>query len=158
MVRRLVLEEPPSRLAIWSRRLALFSLAVALLAVILVRGGFVEALPGVAVLGAAICPWRVRRHLDAWFSRTGPRRVSTADRHRTGRLSGLSRCARLSVAGDLRHHDRSGRPAALRGDRPFTAARRQSGCLSRAGRGAEAACGISRHRAAAAECLAAGSL
>lgn len=53
MVRRLRDEEPPSRLALWSRRLALFALAVALLALIIVRGGFVEAVPGfVALLGA----------------------------------------------------------------------------------------------------------
>lgn len=54
MVRRLTLEEPPSRLAIWSRRMALFAAAVALLAVILSRGGFVEAVPGFVVLLGAL--------------------------------------------------------------------------------------------------------
>lgn len=54
MLRRLVLEEPPSRLAIWSRRLGLFALVVALLAVIIVRGGFVEAIPGLVVLAGAL--------------------------------------------------------------------------------------------------------
>lgn len=54
MVKRLPLEEPPSRLAIWSRRLALFALAVALLSVILVRGSFVETVPGLAVLLGAL--------------------------------------------------------------------------------------------------------
>jgi uncharacterized protein (DUF1499 family) len=54
MVRRLLLEEPPSQLAIWARWFALFALAVAVLAVILVRGGFVEAIPGVIVLLGAL--------------------------------------------------------------------------------------------------------
>lgn len=52
--RRYALQEPPSRLALWSSRLGLFALAVAALAVILVRGGFVETLPGFAVLLSAI--------------------------------------------------------------------------------------------------------
>ena len=54
MVRRLTLEEPPSRLAIWSSQIGTFALAVALLAVVIVRGGFVEAVPGMRVLGGAL--------------------------------------------------------------------------------------------------------
>lgn len=54
MLRRLAFDDPPSRLALWSRRLALFSLVVALIAIVLVRGGFVEAIAGVAVLGSAL--------------------------------------------------------------------------------------------------------
>jgi uncharacterized protein (DUF1499 family) len=54
MIKRLPLEEPPSRLAYWSLRLALFALVVALLSLILVRGTFVETLPGLAVLAAAL--------------------------------------------------------------------------------------------------------
>ena len=54
MVRRLVLEEPPSQLAIWARWFALFALIVAALAVVLVRGGFVEAIPGFIVLASAL--------------------------------------------------------------------------------------------------------
>jgi uncharacterized protein (DUF1499 family) len=54
MLRRLAYDDPPSRLALWSRRFALFSLVVALIAIILVRGGFVEAIAGVAVLGSAL--------------------------------------------------------------------------------------------------------
>src|SRR5215217_3155400 len=50
MVRRLALEEPPSRLALWSTRLGLFAMAVALLSLVLVRGGWVEAVPGLVVL------------------------------------------------------------------------------------------------------------
>jgi uncharacterized protein (DUF1499 family) len=54
MVRRLILEEPLSRLANWSRGLALFAVAVALLAVIMVRGNFVETVPGFIVLASAL--------------------------------------------------------------------------------------------------------
>ena len=54
MVRRLTLEEPPSRLAIWSSQIGYFALAVALLAIAIVRGGFVEAVAGMMVLGGAL--------------------------------------------------------------------------------------------------------
>jgi uncharacterized protein (DUF1499 family) len=54
MVRRLVLEEPPSRLATWARLFAFFAIAVALFALILVRGGFVESIPGFVVLAAGL--------------------------------------------------------------------------------------------------------
>lgn len=52
--RRFIPEEPPSRLAFWSRRLAVFAFVVALIAVVIVRGGFVEAVPGMVVLGGAL--------------------------------------------------------------------------------------------------------
>src|SRR5438552_2154689 len=45
MMRRRLIEEPPSKLAIWSRRIAVFSLPVVLLAVIIVRSGFREIEP-----------------------------------------------------------------------------------------------------------------
>jgi len=54
MVRRRIAEEPISQLAIWARRLALFALAVALLAIIVVRLDFMEILPGLATFGGAI--------------------------------------------------------------------------------------------------------
>lgn len=54
MARRIPLEEPPSRLANWSRGIASFALLVALFAVVLTRGEFVEAIPGVVMLGAAL--------------------------------------------------------------------------------------------------------
>jgi uncharacterized protein (DUF1499 family) len=54
MLRRLMMEEPPSRLAIWSRRLVLFALAVALLAIVLGRGGIVETVPGLVIMGGAV--------------------------------------------------------------------------------------------------------
>jgi hypothetical protein len=37
LLRRRAIEEPPSRLAIWARRIAVFSLAVALLAIAIAR-------------------------------------------------------------------------------------------------------------------------
>lgn len=53
-MRRRTFFEPPSRLALWSRRLVLFALAVALIALLLVRGAVIEAVPGVVILGAAV--------------------------------------------------------------------------------------------------------
>jgi len=54
MARRRMAEDPPSRLALWARRLALFALTVALLAVVMVQAGFIEPVPGVVTLGAAL--------------------------------------------------------------------------------------------------------
>ncbi|HWV55602.1 DUF1499 domain-containing protein [Pseudorhodoplanes sp.] len=54
MVRRRLPDEPNSKLAIWSRRLALFAVAAALIAIIVVRAGLIEALPGMAALGGAL--------------------------------------------------------------------------------------------------------
>jgi len=49
-----VLEEPPSRLAIWSRRIAVFSLAVAALAVLIARADLLETVPVLVTFGAAL--------------------------------------------------------------------------------------------------------
>jgi uncharacterized protein (DUF1499 family) len=54
MVRRRLVEEPTSRLAIWARRFAVFSLPVALLAIIIGRTGLLEYQPVVVTLGAAL--------------------------------------------------------------------------------------------------------
>jgi len=54
MPRRRIAEEPISRLAIWARRLALFALAVAFLAIIVVRLDFIEIVPGLATFAGAI--------------------------------------------------------------------------------------------------------
>lgn len=54
MLRRRVVDDPPSKLAIWSRWLALFALAVVILSVLLVRGGFVETVPGTIILGGGL--------------------------------------------------------------------------------------------------------
>jgi uncharacterized protein (DUF1499 family) len=54
MMRHRRVEEAPSKLAIWSRAIAIFSLPVVLLAVIIVRSGFLEIVPGLAILGGAL--------------------------------------------------------------------------------------------------------
>jgi uncharacterized protein (DUF1499 family) len=54
MVRRRTIEEQPSRLAIWARRVALFSLAATLIAVIIVRSGALEIVPALSTLGGAL--------------------------------------------------------------------------------------------------------
>ncbi len=53
-MRRLILEEPVSRVAIWSRRLALFALALALIGTGLIRSAAVEITAGLTVFGASI--------------------------------------------------------------------------------------------------------
>jgi uncharacterized protein (DUF1499 family) len=54
MARRRLPDEPNSKLAIWARRLALFSVVAALIAIVIVRAGLIEALPGMATLGGAL--------------------------------------------------------------------------------------------------------
>src|SRR5882757_3593935 len=47
-------DEPTSRLAAWSRRFALFALAVAVLSIIILRSGLLEIVPALATFGAAL--------------------------------------------------------------------------------------------------------
>ncbi len=54
MQRRRLVEQPRSQLALWARRLAIFSLPVALLAIIMARAGLFEALPILMTFGAAL--------------------------------------------------------------------------------------------------------
>ncbi len=54
MLRRPNIEEPVSRLAAWSNRLALFALAIAVLSVIVVRTDLLEIVPAMATFGAAL--------------------------------------------------------------------------------------------------------
>lgn len=54
MPRRRIIEDPVSRLAVWARRLALFALAVAIIAIIVIRLDFIEILPGLATFGGAV--------------------------------------------------------------------------------------------------------
>ena len=55
MARRLRLhDEPMSRLAVWSRRLALFALAVAALSIVVLRSNLLEIVPALATFGAAL--------------------------------------------------------------------------------------------------------
>jgi uncharacterized protein (DUF1499 family) len=52
--RRRMFEEPRSRLAVWSRRLAVFALIVALLAIGIERADLLEIVPVMATFGAAL--------------------------------------------------------------------------------------------------------
>ena len=54
MSRLRTLEAPPSRLAIWARRIAVFSLAVAALAIIIERADLLEIVPVLVTFGAAL--------------------------------------------------------------------------------------------------------
>jgi len=53
-MRRLIIEEPVSRAALWAPRVAWFALAVTLMAVALIRFQLVELMPGVAALVAGL--------------------------------------------------------------------------------------------------------
>lgn len=53
-MRRLIIEEPVSRAAMWAPRVAWFALAVTLIAVGLIRFQLVELMPGVAALAAGL--------------------------------------------------------------------------------------------------------
>jgi uncharacterized protein (DUF1499 family) len=52
-MRRFIFEEPESSLAVWSRRIAVFALAVMVIAILLLRGG-AQNLTGAAALGSGI--------------------------------------------------------------------------------------------------------
>jgi uncharacterized protein (DUF1499 family) len=54
MLRRPNIEEPISRLAAWSNRLALFALVATLLSVIVLRGDLLEIVPAMATFAAAL--------------------------------------------------------------------------------------------------------
>jgi uncharacterized protein (DUF1499 family) len=54
MARRRLAEEPTSRLAIWARRCAFFSLAAAFLSVLIVRSGILEIVPALATFAGAL--------------------------------------------------------------------------------------------------------
>ena len=54
MARRRTIAEPTSQLAIWARRVALFSLAATLIAVIVVRSGALEIVPALSTLAGAL--------------------------------------------------------------------------------------------------------
>ncbi|MBM3527106.1 MAG: DUF1499 domain-containing protein [Alphaproteobacteria bacterium] len=54
MARRRIADEPTSRLAIWARRCAFFSLVATILSVIITRSGFVEIEPALATFAGAL--------------------------------------------------------------------------------------------------------
>jgi Protein of unknown function (DUF1499) len=58
MRRQVFTDAPISRLAVWARRIALFSLAATLIAVIIVRSGALEIVPALSTLaGALVLAW-----------------------------------------------------------------------------------------------------
>jgi uncharacterized protein (DUF1499 family) len=54
MARRIRFDQGTSRLALWARRIALFSLAAAILAIIIVHSGLLEIRPALVTFGAAM--------------------------------------------------------------------------------------------------------
>jgi Protein of unknown function (DUF1499) len=54
MMRRRIAELPVSRLAIWARRIALFSLVATLVAIIIVRSGALDIVPALSTLAGAL--------------------------------------------------------------------------------------------------------
>jgi uncharacterized protein (DUF1499 family) len=54
MLRRYIAEQPTSRLAIWARRTAVFSLIATILAIVIVRSGLLEFKPALATFGGAL--------------------------------------------------------------------------------------------------------
>lgn len=54
MVRRRIAEQPTSRLAIWARRIALFSLTATVVGIIIVRSGTLDIVPALATLVGAL--------------------------------------------------------------------------------------------------------
>src|ERR1700678_4671742 len=54
MARRRIFTQRRSRLAIWSRRLAMFSLAATLIALIIVRSGALAIVPALSTLAGAL--------------------------------------------------------------------------------------------------------
>src|SRR5262245_45057189 len=54
MARRYIAEEPNSQLALWARRMALFSLAATILTIIVVRAGLLEIKPALATFFGAL--------------------------------------------------------------------------------------------------------
>jgi uncharacterized protein (DUF1499 family) len=54
MARRRFNDEPTSRLAIWARRCAFFSLTTTILSIVIVRSGILEPIPALATFGGAL--------------------------------------------------------------------------------------------------------
>jgi Protein of unknown function (DUF1499) len=54
MRRRILHDQPISRLAVWARRIALFSLVATFIAVIIVRSGALDIVPALSTLGGAL--------------------------------------------------------------------------------------------------------
>ena len=140
MRRRSFTEEQTSRLAIWARRIALFSLAATFIAIVIVRSGALDIVPALVDAGRRAGPGlrrhpagAGRRYFDLARRRFRQPRSGDGLVHwlRADRLSALSRRQGAAPAGDLRYYHRPDRPAAIRRHRPLAAARRQSRHLCR---------------------------
>ena len=115
-MRRLILEEPVSRAAVWSRRAAVFALATAGVAIALSRFGGVEPAAALTVFGAALIagfsrpPSGGRRGGGHLAHRPARRRSGRARRGAVAGSSGRSRLSRhrgAAAAGHRRRDDRS---------------------------------------------------
>ncbi len=122
MARRHLLQEPTSRLAIWARRMALFSLAAVCFSIVIVRSGLVEIGPAIVTFVGALAPAVIALMLTfgafvvIWkdgLKGLGPSFAAMFISGALPRLSGLSCLPRLQAAVDLRRHHRSDRSAAL---------------------------------------------
>ena len=77
MVRRRIAEQPTSRLAVWARRVALFSLAATLVAIIIVRTGALDIVPvlstliGALVLAVVAILLALAAGIVIWFEGSG---------------------------------------------------------------------------------------
>ena len=120
-LRRLIIDEPVSRAAVWSQRLAVFALLVAGVAVLLARVHAADPAAALIVFAAALIVAGFALMLAVAAAsiiwRDGLRGAGQAflgfvARGGAGRLSGLSRRARLRLAEDQRRLDRSRVPAA----------------------------------------------
>ena len=54
MPRRRIADAPLSRLAVWARRCAFFSLAATIISIVIVRSGFLEIVPALATVAGAL--------------------------------------------------------------------------------------------------------
>ena len=158
MARRIhLIDEPVSRLAAWSRRLALFALAVAALSIVIVRSGLLEIVPALTTFAAALifAVLAVLLSLPAYVViwRHGRTGLGSAI---SGMVLGLLllvypaylgyKATKLPPISDITTD-----PATRRASTCWRGNGRGPRRLSRRGDGADAAEGLSRRRAAAGE-------
>ena len=138
MARRYIADPQISRLALWARRLAVFALPVALLAVIIERAGLFEIIPVLATFGASLALAvlailvAIIALIRIWFDgRQGTRNALIAIFVSLLLLAypGYLGMKAYRLADDLRHHDRSVRSAAVRSGGAAAHARSKSGRL-----------------------------
>ena len=142
MARRPFHDEPMSKVAVWSSRLALFAFAVAALSIIIVRSGLLEIVPALATFAAALIFAGLAVLLSfAAFVVIWRQGVSGLGRALLGLFLGLALLAypaylgtrALMLPDDIRHHHGYGQSPALR--RPGASAATRAQQLSRPGRG-----------------------